>query len=249
MTNASSLQRPDLVQEIADLRKRISQLERLLQGQPVGTARVQDLRWDKGRGGTITLGGEGNGNGVLQILNALNTQRVLMDNSGILINDGALTIKDENDTTIIDSSGLVSASNFSINLDSGAPFAAFTSTTYADLTTPIQITIPRATKALVSLSVISATAQINAALDCNGRTYYKVESDIDGPLAVTFYDSFLTAATNVRENIISKPYSIVTGYELSPGTHNISVQGSLAFNTNLTSNLNYYDLAVILLGN
>lgn len=130
----NTLQRPDLINEISNLRNRVLQLERLLQGQPVGNARIDDLSWSKGKGGTLQLGGAANGNGVLSLLDYQNIVKILMDNTGILINDGAITLKDENNITKIDSKGLVSSANFGSGIVSlGSDFHT-SSTSFVDIT-------------------------------------------------------------------------------------------------------------------
>ena len=43
------------------------------------------INFDWARGGTLTLGGYGNGNGILSILNATNVEKVRGDNTGIII--------------------------------------------------------------------------------------------------------------------------------------------------------------------
>lgn len=75
----NTLEKDDLLRRIAWLNAEIDKIKRLLSGQPIGTARIadaaitnakiKDLTWDKAQGGTATLGGADNGDGVLTIKN------------------------------------------------------------------------------------------------------------------------------------------------------------------------------------
>lgn len=73
---------------------------------------VDSINWEKGFGGTLTLGGANNVNGVLSIKDATNTEKVLLDKDGITVSDGKITIKNDSGDTTIDSKGIVSTANF-----------------------------------------------------------------------------------------------------------------------------------------
>jgi hypothetical protein len=78
----------------------------------VKSRHIGDISWDKGQGGTLTLGGADNTNGILSIKDSSGDEKIIMDNEGITINTGKLTIKDEDESTVIDSKGLVSTTSF-----------------------------------------------------------------------------------------------------------------------------------------
>lgn len=92
MTGLNTLERDDLLRRIAWLNAEVDKIKRMLKGEQVGTARIadaaitnakiKDLTWDKAQGGTATLGGSDNGNGLLQILNDTGDQLFLLDNTG-----------------------------------------------------------------------------------------------------------------------------------------------------------------------
>lgn len=83
----NTLERDDLLRQIAWLKARTDKIERMLKGEQVGTARIADaaidtakikdaaitnakidsLEWDKAQGGTATLGGIDNGDGILTV--------------------------------------------------------------------------------------------------------------------------------------------------------------------------------------
>jgi hypothetical protein len=175
-----------------------------------------------------------------------------INSSGISIYNGKLEIKDNNDTTIIDSYGLVSQNNFNSSNVNGYPFTDFTNTSFQIVTNTDSITleINRFVTVLIILSLVGSSSQISSGSNCSGRTWYQVHSNLNGVLANFYYDSFLDATTNVRENIISKDYSISNICELFiPGTHTISIRSKIEYGNNFKSTLNYYNMSIIELGN
>ncbi len=122
MTGLNTLERDDLLRKIAWQNARIDKIERMLKGEQVGTARIadaaitnakiKDLTWDKAQGGTATLGGLNNVDGVLSILDNANVEKVVLDKDGILINDGKIVIKNNENTTIIDGGNIIGANVF-----------------------------------------------------------------------------------------------------------------------------------------
>jgi hypothetical protein len=78
----------------------------------IGTANIGTLTFNQISGGTATLGGATNGNGLLQVLNAVGGTVITADNTGLTINSGSMTLKDVGGTTIMDATGLVSTANF-----------------------------------------------------------------------------------------------------------------------------------------
>jgi len=101
--------------------------------------------------GEIYLGGANNGDGLLVVRDALDNDIVILDKDGITINNGKIELNTSGSTTIIDSLGLISGSNF--------PFAQITSsdtgdnndtTNYADVTDmTVDVTVARTQQILV----------------------------------------------------------------------------------------------------
>jgi len=93
----NTLERDDLLRQIAWLKARTDKIERMLKGEQVGTARIadaaitnakiKDLTWDKAQGGTATLGGVNNGNGLLLIKDASGNTIITIDKDGFMYND------------------------------------------------------------------------------------------------------------------------------------------------------------------
>lgn len=93
----NTIERDDLLRRIAWLNTEVDKLKRLLSGQPIGTARIADaaitnakivtLTWDKAQGGTATLGGADNVDGILVIKDGSGITRQTMDKDGTTISD------------------------------------------------------------------------------------------------------------------------------------------------------------------
>lgn len=162
--------------------------------------------------------------------------------------DGLIAIGDETGGTILDQFGLVSTTNFPAYSLSDSPSVGFTDTTYTQHGGAINFTLRRNTRAFVSLDVVGSSEQVNNTLDCNGRTFYRVQDDSDGELASFYYDSFITVSSGVRENIISKTYGTSKVYLLTEGDHSIHLESKIANNTNFRSVLNTFNISIALYG-
>lgn len=92
----------------------------------IGTANIGTLSFNEISGGTATLGGTLNGDGVLSVRNAGGTEVVRADKDGIVVTAN-------NGTTIIDGTGLVSTANFISNYVAQNSDQTTTSTSYTDL--------------------------------------------------------------------------------------------------------------------
>jgi len=111
MAGLNTLERDDLLRRIAWLNSEVDKIKRMLKGEQVGTARIadaaitnakiKDLTWDKAQGGTATLGGLDNGNGLLQMLNSSGNQLFLLDNTGFHQYDG-----NDNEIITFDENGI-----------------------------------------------------------------------------------------------------------------------------------------------
>lgn len=73
----------------------------------IGTANIGTLSFNEISGGTATLGGTTNGNGLLSVKNAAGSEVVKLDNTGILVTGGSVTINNTSGSAVIDSLGVV----------------------------------------------------------------------------------------------------------------------------------------------
>ncbi len=74
----------------------------------VTTQKIRDFSFNNGFGGTLTLGGNDNGNGILRVLDSGGTQRVVFGNTGGTITNGNLVIENDSGGTTLDNKGVVS---------------------------------------------------------------------------------------------------------------------------------------------
>ncbi len=94
----NTLERDDLLRQIAWLKARTDKIERMLKGEQVGTARIADaaitsakiisITWDKAQGGFAVLGGENGVSGVLQVKDADGNIIITLDENGMTYSDG-----------------------------------------------------------------------------------------------------------------------------------------------------------------
>lgn len=73
----------------------------------VTTQKIRDFSFNNGQGGTLTLGGQNNGNGILRVLDNGGTQRVAFGNTGGTITNGNLVLLNDSAGTTLDNKGVV----------------------------------------------------------------------------------------------------------------------------------------------
>jgi hypothetical protein len=88
----TTIERDDLLRRIARMNEQIDLIKRMLKGEQVGTARIadaaitnakiNDLTWDKAQGGTATLGGVDNGDGIFTIKDGSGNIVMISDKDG-----------------------------------------------------------------------------------------------------------------------------------------------------------------------
>lgn len=111
--------------------------------------------------GTVNVGGSGNGNGVLNVKDSSGNNKVILDNSGITINDGKLTIKNSATETVMDATGLKSTTSFTTGQVGSYDTTtdSTTSGTYADVPsmTLSSFNLTRTTGVLVLVTMVCET--------------------------------------------------------------------------------------------
>jgi hypothetical protein len=268
--NLNIITKSNLIKDMQILKKRISNLESLLQGQPMGTARIadaaitnakiKDLSWSKGQGGSLILGGAANGNGIFSLKDASDVEIIGMDNTGLEVKGGKITVKDEDSAIIIDSKGIVSTANFTdyFTNASGTPYQAITSTGFTDITdASVSFSLDRAAIVLISAKFVATmieTGSYSSGYNFGiGQARLLVDStNVDSADANTFQGA-----------MIDSPYYIFQTYdynfknitwtlpkELSSGSHTIKLQAKMN-NTNggkMQMYVFYFSINYIILG-
>lgn len=158
----------------------------------IRSIQLGDFSFNKGSGGTISLGGAANGNGLMNVLNSSGGTVVTADNNGLTINNGSITIKNSSGSAVIDSMGLNSLNNFK-----GTAVAAFDLTYTTTSTTPVNIT--------------SASLGFNLARDSYLLVYYF--GDIDNSNFLNSNGSHRVILTLKDTEVGNNVFSLYSGGE------------------------------------
>jgi hypothetical protein len=121
----------------------------------IGNTKLKNFSFNAGTGGTIVLGGANNGNGLLKVRSAAGGTAAILDNTGLTIFGGNITVINSTGGTFLDSSGIVSTVNFpSYYVFSNAP-GTTTSTSYVAVSgaTLPSFVLTRQSKVLVFVSL------------------------------------------------------------------------------------------------
>ena len=87
----NTLDRDTLLRQMAQMNERIKKLENTLQGQEVSGVKIKNIKWDRGIGGTLRLGGENDIGGALELYNEFNELQAKLDVNGIAFKDNSST--------------------------------------------------------------------------------------------------------------------------------------------------------------
>lgn len=182
--------------------------QRRVMADSIASRNIKNLSFDKARGGTLTLGGENNGNGIMVVKDESDNNRVTVDKDGIVI-------KDSTNTTMLDATGLVSTVSF-VNSGTTNSSLITTSTSFSDLSgSDITFTLIRSAVVLITASTeIFLTESV-------GNTG-------DGRVAI-FVDSVeQTPGININSgNNASRTSSLTLVRTLSAGSHTIKLRGKI----------------------
>lgn len=247
------IDRDNLLRVIARLTERINTLEANLQGVPINTVRIADaaitnakidtLTWDKAQGGTATLGGAANVDGVLTVLDASAAEKVRIDKDGLLINSGKLVIKNDSETISIDAKGIISTANFvQTNSANGTLNQSISGTSETDVTgATLSFTLDRSKSVLFLFNTSNYlvqsvgntgnfTVRLRVESPAGSGTYVEVSRTINTGLSVTdgqghtyssFYINGLASGsrtvklTGQLESTTGSPSATVLAYQLS----------------------------------
>ena len=124
----------------------------LIANAAITNAKINDFNFNQGTGGTLTLGGTLNGNGLMSVLNNTGGTVVSLSSSGITVTNGSITIQNSSGSNVIDANGLVSTTNFVSNSVTGNLLAT-TGTGYSDVVGgSVSIVLTRNTKVFFTYS-------------------------------------------------------------------------------------------------
>lgn len=220
----------------------------------VTSAKINDFSFNSGQGGTLTLGGTANGNGVMKVNNSLGSAIVTADNAGILVEGGNIVVKNADNTTIIDTEGIVSTASFLTASVEDATTRTTTSSTFVDVSggALTAFVTTRATKAIIFVSgfgyniawLQSATAMQLQATDSVDGVLVNFPITIESKLSsVSGTGSpFTTFGYSADYQFVSS--SIIA--DLTAGTHTLKLQYKT--NGSGTAELALTQLGYVILG-
>lgn len=181
-----------------------------------------NISFDKAIGGTLTLGGANNGNGTFALKNATGVDVITMDNTGMVVTDGTITIKDSTNTTILDATGLVSTANFangSVIMSSDQNFSSITSfTAITGMTLTFTLSTVRTVNTLIFASVSSSMGG-----DFENQFFYRFTLD-GAEIGPRFF------APCTFEDITINTSSSQFIHPITAGAHTLKIEGRLLSN-------------------
>lgn len=190
--------------------------------------------------GSIFVGGAENGQIIVK--DALGATIIILDNTGIEIDNGKLTIKDQNNTTIIDPVGLVSTANFGIasHFDNGTHTTNSTSPVDLSGSTLTTFTLSRNTKFQLSFGGYSD----NSDFGINGD--FTLLSIVDNGSLITFVPLVATYFPGGGSGIDAAYASRTIIVTFPSGSHTLKLQFQSVFGGN--ANIYAYDISYVQLG-
>ena len=197
------------------------------------------LNFNRAKGGTLQLGGDGNGYGIFSLKDSSDVEKIRMDKDGILINSGKITIKDDDESSVIDSKGIVSDTQFFFD----SVFAGTTKTENSedpvdmpDMT--LSFSLIRSTKLLILFN--ANIFQITVA--AIARTHIRLVID-DTPAD----DAFTVGGAVGAEQIGLHSTSLHSAQTLAAGDHTIKIQWYVS-DAGVDGNVSDRRLTYLLLG-
>ena len=212
----------------------------------IPAAKIKNFSFNQGQGGTLTLGGVNDGNGVLFIKNDAGGTVVRADGTGIIINSLS-------GTTVIDSTGLNCFNNFNSDFFEINNSGTAIGTAPTSLGTINPFVLSRNTKILTYLGGVGAT--FNFGFDTNPLEWSLDLVDINtseillttyfSPNLFYTFDTGTGLVTNVGQMYTQSSRTFIN--YLSAGTHTLKIQASVTgAGTVVFGNLN---AGYVLLGN
>lgn len=203
----------------------------------IDQANINNFNFSQGTGGTLTLGGTSNGNGVMQVLNAAGGTVVTASNTGIAVTNGSITINNSSGSTTFDGTGVLSESNFILTSAStgggGTQVIGTTETAFTNGT--LTFTLSR-TSLMQFYAIFKIYVQESFSNNTQGQLniYMRVNGTAINDCVVQYYHG-------TADNVTVGPYYVDTRpmyniRSLSSGTHNLVISGQCARTTG-TANL------------
>ena len=205
----------------------------------IGSAAITDanigsLSFSILSGGTATLGGAANGDGLLLVKSAADAEVVRLDNAGILVNNGQIIVKNDSGGTVVDSAGIVSTVNFPNDQVFSNSGSSTSGTSYIDIpgSSLSPFVLNRATNVLIT---VTAGGYNNLYYnDSDNSMRVKCVDDVDGGLIeFPVRGNWVTTGLNVDFGAETASFGLSVTQEintltafipLTAGTHTLKLQ-------------------------
>jgi len=217
----------------------------------IGRSKIRVFNFSQGNGGTVTLGGTANGNGMIKIKNSLGSVIVQGDNTGLSVTSGSITINNSNLQTILDSAGVVSTVNFPNDQIIDTTLHTTTGTAYSAVpgASLNAFNLPRSTNVLINLFI--AAYNNDCSQNASSIQFQIADSSAGEILSYPVFGFWAlqninfgsSSWTTNLDNAVSAS-SII--YTLAAGTHTLNLNYKI--NGGGTAKLNAYVLSYIILG-
>ncbi len=216
----------------------------------ITSAKINDVSFDKAVGGTLVLGGSGNASGVFSLKDSSGVEKIAMDNTGMTINSGKITLKNASEVSVIDSSGLVSNNdaNFENQFTGAGNNQNITSTTLVDVTNGVLTSsnFARTKRVLVFYSLIAWIDGVSGTPWAGTATAtMRIDSDdyASGANQRVIFEANDTTLGNMRETL-SDTFVI----SLAAGTHTFQLRAMLGYLSNSKLIINSFNMGYLVLG-
>jgi len=175
--------------------------------------------------GEITIGGADNESGLMSVLDETGVEKVRLDKDGIVVDGGKITVKDETDSVIIDSSGL-NIGNFPSGIVSNNNALTTSSTIFVDMPDMIlNFTLAKQSKVLIFAGASGGNLPNSGYAILVGLMLDNVQ--IASELILPGYQwsggvLFMTGSTQTIETVATGAHTIKLMYKVNGGTGSIS---------------------------
>jgi hypothetical protein len=187
-------------------------------------AKLGNFSFNAGTGGTISLGGTLNGNGYLEVKDSSGSVIVNVNNNGITVTGGSVSIKNSAGTTILDGTGLVSGASFASDGTVDSSGRTTQSSSPVDLSnTSLTFTLSRQAKVFLNFLAVAGFNPIDTNDVMAGNVFMNIDGADDSFPPGMYAGAVFTASSFVNSSIKETlAYSQIK--TLSAGSHTIKLR-------------------------
>lgn len=187
----------------------------------ISLAKIKNLDFSTAFGGTLTLGGNGNGNGQLFVQDSSGSTIVTLNNAGVAVTGGNISVYNASGSLTFDANGLVSATNFASDGTVDNSTRSTNSLTPSDVSnTSLTFSLARSnTKVLINATVNCQFSSMGAEV-ATGVVFMNIDGS-NQSFPMSLIDVRLQAAATVSRTVTLAYSQILT---FASGSHTIKLQ-------------------------